>query len=150
MKATETELTRKRIHGPLASRWPDMYLPKIAGTTFNMGLPDKLGCIEGIAVGIEVKKQGKVPTKLQEQNLKDLAAAGGVALCATLMNDKTVKLVDYTHPWRPKVESEAPDLRPGVIHCLEEPYRLPASLLAEEMAKVLKCKDVQHVVPLYP
>jgi hypothetical protein len=59
------------------------------------GIPDILICIPmqikkedvgktfGLFVGIEAKMFGKKPTKLQQMQLEDVAAAGGVALVAT-------------------------------------------------------------------
>jgi hypothetical protein len=44
------------------------------------GTPDKLGCVNGYFVGLELKAtpQGQ-PTKLQELKLSGIVAAGGVA-----------------------------------------------------------------------
>ena len=132
---TETQLIAARIHAPLQTRWPDLYLPKIPGTPYNRGLPDKMGCIAGIAVSIEAKKQGGKPTAIQEENLRQMAKAGGVALCVIMKNDKSLQIVDYTPPWQE-----------GSLVSIAS----PAALLAVEVCNVLRCKDVQHVVPLYP
>lgn len=131
---TETELIRSRIHAPLERRWPDMYLPKIVGGPYNRGLPDKLGCIDGVAVAIEAKKQGGKLTRIQEENLKQMAKAGGVALCVTMRNDRTVQIVDYTEPWANLSNTQGPS---------------PASLLSHTILALLGCKDVTYVVPLY-
>lgn len=42
---------------------------------------DRLCCINGRFVGIELKAPGEVPTKLQENIMRDIQAAGGVAFC---------------------------------------------------------------------
>lgn len=40
---------------------------------------DRLCCINGWFVGIELKAPGEVPTKLQENVIRDIRAAGGIA-----------------------------------------------------------------------
>jgi hypothetical protein len=47
------------------------------------GTPDKLGCINGHFIGIELKANGhNQPTALQDLKLKKIAQAGGIALLA--------------------------------------------------------------------
>lgn len=40
---------------------------------------DRLYCINGRFVGVEVKREGKKPTKLQYDCLREIAEAGGIA-----------------------------------------------------------------------
>jgi hypothetical protein len=57
----------------------------------EVGIPDLLACWHGYFVGIEVKQPGQKPTKLQQRNLDRIAAAGGLSLVATSVED----VVDY-------------------------------------------------------
>jgi len=47
------------------------------------GLSDRLVCIKGKFVAIEVKREGKQPTPLQWQRMKEVEAAGGKAFWGT-------------------------------------------------------------------
>jgi Holliday junction resolvase len=42
------------------------------------GVPDLLICVRGRLVGMEVKRPGQQPTKLQEHELERIAQSGGV------------------------------------------------------------------------
>lgn len=52
----------------------------IGGMYANAGTPDILACINGRFVGIECKAGANKPTLIQLKNLRDIEAAGGVAL----------------------------------------------------------------------
>ena len=54
------------------------FLPVSAGYGKH-GIPDIIGCVFGIFVGIETKVPGKEPTALQEERLREIAKADGVA-----------------------------------------------------------------------
>ncbi len=59
------------------------YIVKVVSAT-KSGVPDILGCYEGIFFGIEVKThktRGRV-SKLQEYNLNKITASGGRSLVA--------------------------------------------------------------------
>lgn len=47
------------------------------------GVPDIIACIRGRLVSIEVKREGKEPTKLQWQRIQEIRAAGGFACWGT-------------------------------------------------------------------
>lgn len=47
------------------------------------GQPDLVCCIDGCFVGIEVKREGKKPTKLQEERMRQINMAGGRAFWGT-------------------------------------------------------------------
>src|ERR1700677_1013894 len=49
----------------------------------NSGAPDLLCCIDGQFIGIEVKREGKLPTPLQERRMSEIRAAGGAAFYGT-------------------------------------------------------------------
>ena len=44
------------------------------------GVPDIVGCLDGMFFGIECKAGGNQPTRLQAKNLRDIKEAGGVAM----------------------------------------------------------------------
>jgi hypothetical protein len=43
------------------------------------GVPDIICCIEGTLWGLEVKREGKSPTTLQQHRISEIKAAGGQA-----------------------------------------------------------------------
>src|SRR6266702_625195 len=47
------------------------------------GAPDIVACVDGIFWGIEVKREGKGPTKLQERRMEEIRAAGGYTVAGT-------------------------------------------------------------------
>ena len=67
-------------------RFPGSFWTKIHGGAYQQsGLPDLIGCVEGVFFGIEVKMPGKEDTltKLQNHTLEQIIEAGGLALVAT-------------------------------------------------------------------
>lgn len=46
------------------------------------GIPDRLGVLNGMFVGVEVKAPGKKPTAIQEAKHKDLRRAGAIIIVA--------------------------------------------------------------------
>lgn len=53
------------------------------------GTPDIIACVNGNFVGIEVKREGAKPTKLQERRIKQIQEAGGIAIWGTA--EKVIK-----------------------------------------------------------
>ncbi len=47
------------------------------------GVPDIVGCYQGQFFSIEVKREGKEPSKLQEKRLEQIALAGGAGFWGT-------------------------------------------------------------------
>jgi len=47
------------------------------------GVPDRVFCYRGRFGAIEVKREGKKPTKLQEMRIKEIQQHGGVAFWGT-------------------------------------------------------------------
>lgn len=47
------------------------------------GVPDLVACIAGKFYGIEVKRESKVPTVLQNRMLEEISEAGGTAIWGT-------------------------------------------------------------------
>jgi hypothetical protein len=57
------------------------------------GTPDKLMCISGKYVAMELKRDGEVPTALQALFLDKVERAGGIALVARPSNWPLVKII---------------------------------------------------------
>jgi len=58
-----------------------VYYAMPMGTGYgNSGVPDFLCCVNGKFLAIEAKAGKGIPTALQEKNLRDIKAAGGIAL----------------------------------------------------------------------
>jgi len=55
----------------------------------KVGVPDIVACLAGRFVGIEAKRRGKLPTPIQAQRLREINAAGGIALWGTA--EKVIK-----------------------------------------------------------
>jgi Holliday junction resolvase len=81
-------MAEKEIHNAI-KKWlqgQGAYVVKTAPPMDN-GTPDLLVCFNGLFVGIEVKKPGKTPTKIQEHRLQKIRDAGGLALVATSVDN---------------------------------------------------------------
>jgi hypothetical protein len=81
------------MHSPewFEKRDIDKYLESIGAyvvkpATFGQGksgVPDRVCCIHGTFVGIEVKRPGKDPTAVQERRMGEVQQAGGIAIWGT-------------------------------------------------------------------
>ena len=58
------------------------FCPYMAGFG-KSGVPDIIACHDGCFVGIEVKREGKMPTPLQRQRMDEIEKAGGFAVAGT-------------------------------------------------------------------
>lgn len=47
------------------------------------GAPDIIACWNELFIGIEVKREGAVPTKLQMRRIEEIQNAGGIAVWGT-------------------------------------------------------------------
>ena len=56
------------------------YFYPVTGGYGRSGVPDIVGCYQGLFFGIECKAGKNKPTPLQEKNLKEISEAGGLAL----------------------------------------------------------------------
>jgi Holliday junction resolvase len=56
------------------------YFPPATGGYGRSGIPDIVGCIDGLFFGIECKAQGGKPTALQQREISRITDAGGIAL----------------------------------------------------------------------
>lgn len=61
------------------------------------GVPDIIACWRGYFFGIEVKREGKKPTALQERRMAEINEANGVALWGTA--EKVIKELDMYFEW---------------------------------------------------
>jgi len=72
------------------------YFYPVTGGWGNSGVPDIVACYKGRFIGIECKAGKNKPTKLQQKNLDDIAAAGGVALIVNELNiDDVSRVLTY-------------------------------------------------------
>lgn len=58
----------------------------VVPTTYGRGgsgMPDIIACVDGRFVGIEVKREGNEPSKLQEKRIDQIHQAGGIAVWGT-------------------------------------------------------------------
>lgn len=62
------------------------YFYPVTGGFGASGVPDIIVCHKGRFIAIECKAGTNKPTKLQQKNLKDIAANGGVALVVNELN----------------------------------------------------------------
>jgi Holliday junction resolvase len=62
----------------------------VTGGYGRSGVPDVIACHDGRFIAIECKAGKNKPTPLQEKNLSDIQAAGGVAL---VINEDNIDLV---------------------------------------------------------
>jgi len=59
------------------------------------GVPDIVGCYQGVFFGIECKAGKNTPTPLQTKNLAAITAAGGVALVVNENNIAEIAITLY-------------------------------------------------------
>jgi hypothetical protein len=78
----------KQIMEGLRKKYPGAYLRKIHGNQFqHAGIPDIIGCIEGVFVGIEVKTESGRLSKIQELEGLDILNAEGIHMVVTNPED---------------------------------------------------------------
>lgn len=73
------------------------YFYPVTGGYGGSGVPDIVGCINGIFFGIECKAGRNKPTPLQLKNLKDIETAGGIALVVNEENMRDIAQLLNTH-----------------------------------------------------
>jgi Holliday junction resolvase len=67
------------------------YFYPVTGGYGRSGVPDVIACHDGRFIGIECKSGSNKPTPLQEKNLSDIQAAGGVSL---VVNEDNINVVE--------------------------------------------------------
>ena len=80
---------KKKVVAVLKQHKAYFFYP-VTGGYGRSGVPDIIVCYNGCFIGIECKAGTNKPTPLQEKNLKDIQAAGGVSLVVNEDNISTV------------------------------------------------------------
>ena len=65
------------------------YFYPVTGGYGRSGVPDIVGCYQGLFFGVECKAGKNKPTPLQEKNLKEISEAGGLAL---VVNEENMRM----------------------------------------------------------
>src|SRR3954466_4954031 len=87
LRQHQSESTMKTPEGYIKDD-VDKFLKRIGAfvvkpATYGFGVsgnPDRVVCYGGKFIGIEIKREGKTPTPLQELRLKNIREAGGIAI----------------------------------------------------------------------
>lgn len=80
------------------------YFSPVTGGYGGSGVPDIVACYRGLFFGIEFKAGKNKPTKLQEKNLRDIAAAGGMQM---VVNEDNVNvLADAMMQWADQIQAK--------------------------------------------
>ena len=80
---------KKKVVAVLKQHKAYFFYP-VTGGYGRSGVPDIIVCYNGCFIGMECKAGTNKPTPLQEKNLKDIQAAGGVSLVVNEDNISTV------------------------------------------------------------
>lgn len=70
----------KQVVGRKLKQLGAYYFFPATGGYGRSGVPDIIGCLDGMFFGIECKAGKNKPTQLQVKNLRDIKKAGGVAM----------------------------------------------------------------------
>lgn len=66
------------------------YFYPVTGGYGKSGVPDIVGCYQGLFFGVECKAGKNKPTPLQDKNLKDIRKAGGMDMVVNEDNEGEV------------------------------------------------------------
>ena len=91
MAMTPEAKVKKKCVAYLKSIGAYYFFPATGGQG-KSGEPDIVGCHKGRFFGIECKAGSNVPTALQENQLKQIAQAGGIAM---VVNENTLHTMEY-------------------------------------------------------
>jgi Holliday junction resolvase len=86
MAQTPEAAVKKRVVAQLKELGAYYFYPVTSGYG-SSGVPDIVGCYNGVFFGIECKAGKNQPTELQKKHLKEIAENGGVAL---VVNEKNL------------------------------------------------------------
>lgn len=78
MASTPEKKVKAKVVAQLKGLGAYYFYPVTSGFG-SSGVPDIVACYKGRFIGIECKAGGNKPTALQEMNLKNIAAQGGMA-----------------------------------------------------------------------
>ena len=74
-------IIQRRLMDAVTKEFPDIYMRKIAQTMYSHGgVPDIVGCLNGLWFSVEVKTDTGVLSKLQVREGKLIEQAGGLFL----------------------------------------------------------------------
>lgn len=90
MASTPEAKVKKKVVEALKSLGAYHFYPVTSGYGAS-GVPDIVGCYRGRFFGIECKANGNKPTALQQMNLDQIAAQGGIALVIDETNVNELK-----------------------------------------------------------
>ena len=89
MAMTPEAKVKKKVVAQLKEMGAYYFYPVTGGYGFS-GVPDIVGCYQGIFFGIECKAGGNKPTALQDKNLTDIRNQKGIAV---VINEKNIDSV---------------------------------------------------------
>lgn len=72
----------------------DIWFSKISDR-YNKGIPDIIGCIDGMFFGLELKRDKGRPSKLQEYNIDKIIKAGG-KVCIVRTVEEALRILKST------------------------------------------------------
>jgi hypothetical protein len=70
----------KKIGRAIMTKMGMYHFPAFSGGYGRSGVPDDIGCYQGVFVAVEYKANGGKPTALQLKNMDDIRKCGGIAL----------------------------------------------------------------------
>ena len=86
----------KKVGRAIMTKMGMYHFPAFSGGYGRSGVPDDIGCYQGVFVAVEYKAKGGRPTALQLKNMDDIRKCGGIAL---LIDEESVhnleELINY-------------------------------------------------------
>jgi Holliday junction resolvase len=92
MATTPEGKVKKKVREILDKKGAYYFMPATGGFG-RSGVPDFIGCINGVFFGIECKAGKGIPTALQEREIRNIIKAGGYAW---VVNEENVDKLEKT------------------------------------------------------
>lgn len=92
MATTPEGKVKKKVREILDKKGAYYFMPATGGFG-RSGVPDFVGCINGVFFGIECKAGKGIPTALQEREIRNIINAGGYAW---VVNEENVDKLEKT------------------------------------------------------
>ncbi len=93
-------MTEKTIENQI-KRYLDrlgVWYMKVHGSMYQKaGVPDIIACVDGVFVGIEIKRPGGKVSALQQLNIDEINKNGGCAFVAYSVEDVQRKITELRH-----------------------------------------------------